>query len=114
MGTLVEEYDRERKTVLRARWLMVGAVGTMLGVFLTGPLGVLRLTGGDPLGWVLVFLAGVFAGTAVLLFRGSRRLAPASKYRITADASQQADPAGTPGWARKEVGWIEKAFRLWS
>lgn len=62
--------------MLRARWLMVGTVGAIVGVFLTGPLGVLRLVDGD--------------------------------------ASRQADPAGTPVWARKAVGWIEKAFRLWS
>jgi hypothetical protein len=114
VGTLIEEYDQERKVVLKARWLMAAVVAALVGVFLTVPLGILRVVDGDALGWVLVVAGALLAVSAVLLFAGSRALVPASDFRITADASQQADPAGTPIWARKEVGWTVKAFRLWS
>lgn len=114
VGTLIEEYDRERRTVVQARWLMAAVVAAIIGAFLTGPLGVVWLINGDGLGWVLLGAGVLLAVAAVLLFLGSRSLVPASGYRITADASQQADPAGTPIWARKEVGWTVKAFWLWS
>ena len=114
MGTLIEEYDRERKTLLQARWLMVAVLATIAGALLTGPLGIVWVVRGDPLGWVLIGACFLLAVASVLLFLGSRSLVPADGYRITADASQQADPAGTPIWARKEVGWTAKAFRLWS
>ncbi|MGO4534198.1 hypothetical protein [Leifsonia sp. 2MCAF36] len=113
MGGLIDECDRERRIVLEARWLMVAVVVALLGVFLTGPLGVVWLVNGNGLGWILVAAALLLAVSAVLLFTGSRALVPSDGYRIEADASQQPDPDGTPIWARKELGWTAKAFRLW-
>jgi hypothetical protein len=112
--TLIEEYDRDRAIHLRARWLMVGVVVAIVGVFLTGPLGVLRVVDGDGLGWLLVAAAVVLAVAAILLFRASRRAVPAQGYRITADASQQPDPEGAPIWTRKEIGWSANAIRQWN
>lgn len=114
MPTLIEEYDRDRAVQLRARWLMVGVALAIVGVFLTGPLGVLRVIDGDALGWLLVAGAVVLTVAAVLLFRASRRAVPASGYRITADASQQPDPEGAPIWTRKEIGWSANAIRQWN
>lgn len=114
MGTLIDEYDQERRTVLQARWLMVAVSAALLGTFLTAPLGIVWAVNGDALGWLLLTAGALLAVCAVLLFAASRGLVPADGYRITADASQQADPAGTPVWARKEIGWTVKAFRLWS
>jgi hypothetical protein len=111
--TLIEEYDRERAIVLKARWLMAGFAAALVGFFLTGPLGILRLVEGRPLGWALVGAAALFAAVGIVCFRASRARVSASGYRITADASQQADPEGTPMWARKDVGWTATAVRQW-
>lgn len=114
MGRLIDDYDRERRILLRARWLMAAVVAAVAGALLTGPLGIVWIVNGDHLGWILTAAGALLAVCAVLLFAGSRALVPAGGYRITADASAQADPAGSPIWVRKEVGWAVKAFRLWS
>lgn len=106
MGELVDELDAGERRRRRARWFMVALVVAVVVFWLSGPFGVVLLVRGSLLGWVLIAVAAVsiVAGTAA--FRASRRLVPASDFRIEADASQQPDPVGAGPQGSKALGWV--------
>ena len=106
MGDLIAELDEDERRRKHARWWMAATVAAVVLFWLTGPYGVFLLVRGSALGAAFVAVSLLSIVGALLAFRASRRLVPASKFRIEADASEQADPAAAAPLASKGLGWL--------
>lgn len=80
MRAYLSEFDRVRRARVRVAWLVIAAIATGIGAWLTAPFGIVQLTRGDMTGWLLVGAGAVLlaaCATAILLAIRAR-IAPQS------------------------------------
>jgi NO-binding membrane sensor protein with MHYT domain len=80
MSTLVEEFERVQRRRRRFGLLVGLAIVTGVGAWLTGPVGVVMLSSGNPVGWILVGVgAALLAAMIVAIVAAARiRVVPQS------------------------------------
>jgi NO-binding membrane sensor protein with MHYT domain len=106
MGTPLEELERDRRARARVAWLVVLAVVAGAGAWLTAPFGVVLLTRGEPLGWVLVASGALLlAGCAASIVAAVRlRIAPQSRPGKANPAFDEPAPSQHPDGGYSTAG----------
>lgn len=106
MGALMEGLQREERRRRRVAALVVIACVTGAGVWLTAPFGVVLLTRGEALGWLLVAAGAVLLAATVIGAVGARRLhrAPQSLPGKANPRFDEPEPSPDPRGGYSMVG----------
>ncbi|WP_348787202.1 hypothetical protein [Leifsonia sp. NPDC080035] len=100
MSAYMTEFDRVHRSRVRFAWLIVLAVVTGAGAWLTAPFGIVQLTRGEAAGWLLVaagvLLLGLCVAAIIVAVRAHGRIAPQSLPGKANPAFDEPQPSKNP------------------
>ncbi|WP_431279634.1 hypothetical protein [Leifsonia poae] len=112
--TLMQRLEAQGKYQRTTALLFVGGVAGLAAIWLTGPIGIIEVTRGNALGWVLVILGSVFAVATVACFvAAARRLARPAPGKPSAEFGVvPPSPNPRPSVAWTGTGMDPRAFDM--